>query len=83
MAQVVKQVGCSGMTELLKEIEDNKNASNIYIMCSGETDDSGQSWCPDCVKGDLGCYFLHKIFRPFISSCPYNLLSFHTEDLAF
>ncbi len=49
----MKQLGCTGMQDLLALIEENKSASKIFILCSGETDEAGQSWCPDCVKGDF------------------------------
>eukprot|EP00794_Sanderia_malayensis_P014037 gene14037-15496_t len=52
MEQAVKQFQCNGMAELMKEIQKNKNASNIYILCSGEKNEFGQSWCPDCVRAE-------------------------------
>ena len=52
MAEAVKQLGCSGLNDLLEMIEENKQVKNIYILCSGAVGESGESWCPDCVKGN-------------------------------
>ena len=51
MAGQAKQLGCAGIDDLLKLLEENKDASNIYILFCGETNETGESWCPDCVKG--------------------------------
>ena len=51
MAGQAKQLGCAGLDDLLKLLEENKDASDIYILFCGETNETGESWCPDCVKG--------------------------------
>ena len=47
-----KQLGCSGgIADLLSVIGEEKDASKVYVLFCGEPDESGESWCPDCVKG--------------------------------
>ena len=53
MAAQTKQLGCSGVSDLLKLVEENKDVESIYILFCGEPDASGESWCPDCVKGSF------------------------------
>ena len=47
-----KQLGCSeGVADLASLIDEQKDASKVFILFCGEPDGSGESWCPDCVKG--------------------------------
>lgn len=49
-----KQLGCSdGVADLSRLINEQKDASKVYILFCGEPDASGESWCPDCVKGNV------------------------------
>ena len=48
---MAKQLGCAGLPDLLDLLEQNKDSKHIYILFCGESDDTGESWCPDCVKG--------------------------------
>lgn len=50
-----KVEGYEAYLKLLKELEVHKK--NIYILFSGSLNESGVSWCPDCVKGNFFCGF--------------------------
>jgi len=48
-----KQFVCEGTAELFKLIDENKDASSLFVLCTGKEDPAtGESWCPDCVKAE-------------------------------
>lgn len=49
-----------GYEEFTKLVEDlETNGQTIHVLFSGGKDDSGNSWCPYCVKGmSLITYFI-------------------------
>jgi len=51
MAPVEKYVN-GGVDALLKEIEQVKPGSSIYILFCASKNEKGESWCPDCVKAE-------------------------------
>lgn len=43
------------LTELkshLSKMDKEKAAKKVFILFTGSKDESGDSWCPDCVKAD-------------------------------
>ena len=48
-----KQVACEGTDELFSKLAENEGANgNVYVLFTGKEDPAtGESWCPDCVKG--------------------------------
>lgn len=50
---MVNQHKVSGYNEFKSKIADlEKNAGRINIYFTGSTDNTGKSWCPDCVEGN-------------------------------
>ena len=47
----MKAEGFQQFKTILKEIESKHTSSDVYILFSGSKDESGNSWCPDCVEG--------------------------------
>ncbi|KAK3770138.1 hypothetical protein RRG08_007049 [Elysia crispata] len=50
VSTMVKKIvveGYEAFTECLKE-----NTGTVFVLFSGSLDDTGVSWCPDCVKAD-------------------------------
>ncbi|XP_057294799.1 thioredoxin domain-containing protein 17-like [Hydractinia symbiolongicarpus] len=48
-----KQLTCEGTDAFFKLIEGEKGTSKIFVLFTGSKDsNSGESWCPDCVKAD-------------------------------
>lgn len=53
MANVVKRVTVSGITEYLRAVEQYKASSlHMFALFTGSLDADGESWCSDCVKAD-------------------------------
>ena len=48
---MVKRISVEGLDTLLASVGQHKDSGNVYIMFCGDEDESGKSWCPDCVKG--------------------------------
>ena len=46
-----EQVKVNGLSELLAKLDSLKNQNDVYILCTGSKDSSGNSWCPDCNDG--------------------------------
>eukprot|EP00049_Salpingoeca_infusionum_P022304 m.6015 g.6015 ORF g.6015 m.6015 type:complete len:126 (+) comp5117_c0_seq1:211-588(+) len=45
-------VRVKGMDEFQAALEANKGAERIFAMFCGGKDESGNSWCPDCVQAE-------------------------------
>ena len=49
---MVKQVLAQGFEDCLKRIDELKSLNPLIIFFTGSEDPkTGESWCPDCVKG--------------------------------
>ncbi|KAI0230392.1 Thioredoxin domain-containing protein 17 [Lamellibrachia satsuma] len=48
---MVKEIRVNGFDELMKTVDNQKN-NKVCVLFTGSVDESGQSWCPDCVKAD-------------------------------
>lgn len=53
-----------GFQKIIKNLED-KGESAVLII-SGSRDETGKSWCPDCVKG---IFFFFVNNKPFYGKC--------------
>lgn len=50
---MVKKFNIVGFEEYKKFIEDHKNnTGSLFLLFSGSKDETGNSWCPDCVKAE-------------------------------
>ena len=51
----LKRISVSELPELLSTIEKQMSAGeDVYVLFSGSVEqESGQSWCSDCVRGEL------------------------------
>lgn len=47
-----EEVDVRGYEEFCKAVSERKG-KNVFAYFSGDKDDKGKSWCPDCVKGKL------------------------------
>lgn len=47
-----EEVNVRGYEEFCKAVSE-RQGKDIYAYFSGDKDDQGKSWCPDCVKGKL------------------------------
>ncbi len=50
-----EDVAVHGYEEFCKAVSERKG-KDIFAYFSGDKDDQGKSWCPDCVKGTLTLY---------------------------
>lgn len=48
-----EEVCVSGFEEFMKAVEQHKDKT-IFAYFTGSKDSNGESWCPDCVQGELG-----------------------------
>ena len=46
-----KHVKSEGIDSFLSVIEEHKDKEEVFVLFCGGKDESGQSWCPDCVDG--------------------------------
>ncbi len=51
MGTDVQRISVAGMAELLSMIEQHKGRDIYVLFCGNKTPSTGESWCPDCVKG--------------------------------
>ena len=49
---MVMRINVEGCDALEKVLDENKDHT-IFVLFTGSPDDTGKSWCPDCVKGKL------------------------------
>lgn len=47
-----EEVDVRGYEEFCKAVSE-RQGKNVFAYFSGDKDDKGKSWCPDCVKGKL------------------------------
>ncbi len=48
----LQRISVSSVVELLSAIEQHKE--DVYVLFCGDVrQDTGESWCPDCVRGVL------------------------------
>lgn len=55
-ASKMEKLSVNGLEELLHSLGPRKGGDkkNIYLLfCGDVSEESGESWCPDCVKGEL------------------------------
>lgn len=46
-----EEVNVHGYEEYCKAVAERKG-KDIFVYFSGDKDEQGRSWCPDCVKGE-------------------------------
>lgn len=46
-----EEVRVHGYGEFCKAVDERKG-KDVYVYFSGDKDEQGKSWCPDCVKGE-------------------------------
>ena len=51
----LERVKVEGLQELLEAVEQRKGAEEklFVLFCGSVRPETGESWCPDCVKGSL------------------------------
>lgn len=47
-----EEVNVHGYEEFCKAVSE-RQGKDVFAYFSGDKDDQGKSWCPDCVKGKL------------------------------
>ena len=52
MMSLYEEVKVHGYEEFCKAVSDRKG-KDIFAYFSGDKDADGNSWCPDCVKGNV------------------------------
>lgn len=60
-----EEVNVRGYDEFCKAVTE-RGGKNIFAYFSGDKDDQGKSWCPDCVKGDLILFTMNVFLWCFI-----------------
>ena len=55
MSMGVEKVKVEGLQELLEAVEQRKGSEEklFVLFCGSVRPETGESWCPDCVKGSL------------------------------
>lgn len=46
-----EEVNVHGYEEFCQAVSERKG-KDVFVYFSGDKDEQGESWCPDCVKGE-------------------------------
>lgn len=46
-----EEVNVHGYEEYCRAVAE-RNTKHVFVYFTGDKDDQGRSWCPDCVKGE-------------------------------
>lgn len=56
-----EEVSVRGYEDFCKAVSERKG-KYLFAYFSGDKDDQGKSWCPDCVKGNLKYEYTSNVF---------------------
>ena len=58
----MKRLNVSGVDDCIKAAgEESKSGAQVYVLFCGSRLENGDSWCPDCVKGDFNPHNTNNI----------------------
>lgn len=56
VARMMEELSVSALVDLLSVVEKEKATGvTVFVLFCGSKLESGENWCPDCVKGTLVC----------------------------